>query len=239
MSALMGPSQTRRGRVSDHVRRRLRSMGLLPAVLSAIRAGRVRCWSLHDFRVYCLAASDVPETESGQGLRRNAIDDLLLYRPFSARDVSLEDFLAEALRRVEQRQHVYTFAADGVLLHYSWLVERTERAGSDFGHEFRLPGPAAVLWNDYTWPLARGRGLQTQSIHRRLRDAAAAGHTRMFISVRADNAISRHNIEKVGFRHWASGWAEYRFGRVKRWTTYLDGGEAANTAPLASDHACK
>src|SRR2546426_5208770 len=102
MSALMGPSQTRRGRVSDHVRRRLRSMGLLPAVLSAIRAGRVRCWSLHDFRVYCLAASDVPETESGQGLRRNAIDDVLLYRPFSARDVSLEDFLAEALRRLEQ-----------------------------------------------------------------------------------------------------------------------------------------
>jgi len=191
-----------------------------PALVSAIRAARVRCWSLREFRVYGLSASEVPKAEHGQGLRRDAIDDLVLYRPFSPRDVSLNDFLAEALRRLEQRGHVYTFAADGVLLHYSWLEERTERAGSDFGHDFRLPGPAAVLWNDYTWPGARGRGLQTQSIHRRLRDAADAGETRMFISARADNAISRHNIEKVGFRHWASGWAEYRFGRVKRWITY-------------------
>src|SRR5437016_13497337 len=46
----------------------------------------------------------------------------------------------------------------------------------------------------------------------------------MLIGVRAENSVSRHNIEKIGFRHWASGWAEYRFGRVRRWITAAPAG---------------
>jgi GNAT superfamily N-acetyltransferase len=181
--------------------------------------------------MYSLSASEVRPTCEGRGLRRDAIDDLLLYRPFAARDRRREDFLEVARRRLAQGQHVYTFAADGALLHYSWLEEGTERAGSEFDHEFRLPGPAAILWDDYTRPDARGRGLQTRSIHRRLQDAAAGGQTRMFIGVRADNAISRHNIEKVGFTHWASGWARYRLGHVKRWITYARPDTGLDAAP--------
>jgi len=225
-------------RVSE-VRRRVSSLGLAPALLAALQGRLARCWSLREFRMYGLPASEVPKTESGADLRRDAIDDLLLYRPFSANEMSVKEFLANAVQRLEEGQHVYTFAADGVLLHYSWLIERTGRAGSDFGHEFGLPGPAAVLWSDYTWPDARGRGLQTRSIHRRLRDAAAAGRTRMFIGVRAENWVSRHNIEKVGFRPWASGWAEYRLGRVKRWITYAQTGEAAGAVTLVARHALK
>ena len=225
-------------RVSE-VRRRVSSLGLAPSLLAALQGRLARCWSLREFRMYGLPASEVPKTESGANLRRDAIDDLLLYRPFSANEMTVKDFLAEAVRRLEEGQHVYTFAADGVLLHYSWLIEGTRRAGSDFGHEFGLPGPAAVLWSDYTWPDARGRGLQTRSIHRRLRDAAAAGRTRMFIGVRAENWVSRHNIEKVGFQPWASGWAEYRLGRVKRWITYAQTGEAAGAATLVARHALK
>ena len=225
-------------RVSE-MRRRLGSQGLTPVLLAALQGRLARGWSLHEFRMYGLPASEVPKTESGADLRRDAIDDLLLYRPVSANEMTLKDFLAEAVRRLEEGQHVYTFAADGVLRHYSWLIERTERAGSDFGHAFALPGPAAVLWSDYTWPDARGHGLQTRSIHRRLRDAAAAGHARIFIGVRAENAVSRHNIEKVGFGHWASGWAEYRFGRVKRWITYAQMGEAPEAAAHAAQHAWK
>src|SRR5205809_763245 len=206
-------------RVSES-RRRVSSRGLAPALRAALQGRLARCWSVREFRMYGLSASEVSKTESDGDLRRDAIDDLLLYRPFSANEMSVEDFLAEAAQRLEQGQHVYTFAADGVLLHYSWLIEQTRRAGSDFGHEFAFPGPAAVLWNDYTCPDARGRGLQTRSIHRRLRDTAAAGGTSMFIGVRADNAISRHNIEKVGFRYWASGWIQYRLGRARRWITY-------------------
>ena len=57
--------------------------------------------------------------------------------------------------------------------------------------------------------------------------------------VRAENAVSRHNIEKVGFGHWASGWAEYRFGRVKRWITYAQMGAAPEAAALAAQPAWK
>jgi GNAT superfamily N-acetyltransferase len=236
-----GVLSNRRGIASrvGELRRRVSSLGLARVLLGALRGRLARCWSLREFRMYGLSASEVPKTESGADLRRDAVDDLLLYRPFSANEMTLKDFLAEAVQRLEEGQHVYTFAADGVLLHYSWLIERTGRAGSEFGHEFGFPDPAAVLWSDYTWPDARGRGLQTRSIHRRLRDAVAAGHTRMFIGVRAENAVSRHNIEKVGFRHWASGWAEYRCGRVKRWITYAPMGEAAGAAALVARHGSK
>ena len=47
------------------------------------------------------------------------------------------------------------------------------------------------------------------------------------------------NIEKVGFGHWASGWAEYRFGRVKRWITYAQMGAAPEAAALAAQPAWK
>ena len=199
-------------------------------MFAALRVRRLRCWSLREFRLYAMRAAELRPSTDGDELRRDAVDDLVLYRPYSAGDLPAGDFLAQAKERLALGHHVYTWAEGGVLLHYAWLEERTERAGSDFHHEFRLSGPAAVLWNDYTWPEARGRGLQTRSIQRRLRDAAAAGHERMFIGVLADNAPSRHNIEKLGFRYCASGWARYRFGRVRLWITYANSGVACGSA---------
>jgi len=210
-----------------YLRRRLTSPGRARWLLASIQVRRQRCWSLREFRAYCFRATDLQATGDLAGVRRDAFDDLLLYRPFSAADMPASDFLARAKERLERGLHVYTYAADGLLLHYSWLEERTQRAGSDFGHEFRFAEPAAVLWDDYTWPGARGLGLQTRSIRRRLRDAAAAGRRLMFIGVLADNAASRHNVEKLGFRYWASGWARYRLGRVTRWITYAEADAAA------------
>jgi GNAT superfamily N-acetyltransferase len=213
-----------------YVRRRLASPGRARWVFAALRVRWLRCWSLREFRLYAMSAADLPLSNDGDELRRDAVDDLVLYRPSSAGDLPASDFLAQAKERLALGHHVYTWAEGGVLLHYAWLEERTERAGSDFHHEFPLGGPAAVLWNDYTWPAARGRGLQTRSIQRRLRDAAAAGHERMFIGVLADNTPSRHNIEKLGFRYCASGWARYRFGRVRLWITYASSGVASGPA---------
>jgi GNAT superfamily N-acetyltransferase len=172
--------------------------------------------------VYRLSAAEVAMAGDGPELRRDAIEELLLYQPSSTSDPSRQEFLAAAWQRLEEGHHVYTWAAEGRLLHYSWLGPRTSSGGSDFGHEFRFPEPAVVLWDDYTRPEARGRGLQTTSLHRRVKDAAAAGETSLMIGVRGENRVSRHNIEKVGFRYWASGWARYRFGRVTRWITYAD-----------------
>jgi len=207
-----------------HMHRRLRAQGLVRAVGAALAGRRQRWWSRCEFRMYRLDAAQIPPADAGHALRRDALTDLLLYAPFGSDDAPRREFLATARRRLADGQHVYTLAADGVLLHYAWLQTHVSRAGSDYGHEFHLPGAAAVLWDDYTRPDARGRGLQTASILRRLRDAAAAGCTSMLIGVRANNAESRHNIEKVGFGHWASGWAEYRLGHVRRWITAAPAG---------------
>ena len=169
--------------------------------------------------MYSLPASRVTLTGVGDELRRDAVDDLRCYRPSARVDPSPTEFLTRARERLDRGQHVYTLTADGILVHYSWLEHGALRCGSDFGHEFRFEAPAAVLWDDYTWPAARGRGLQTRAILRRLRDAAAGGAGTMIIGAVADNLVSRHNIEKLGFTYWASGWVRCRFGRVQRWIT--------------------
>ena len=97
-------------------------------------------------------------------------------------------------------------SVDGRLEEPSWqLAEKSPRfvdmvSGEPGFYDTR----AAVLWDDYTWPAARGRGLQTRAILRRLRDAAAGGAGTMIIGAVADNLVSRHNIEKLGFTYWAS-----------------------------------
>src|SRR2546421_1003541 len=98
-------------RVSE-MRRRVSARGLAPVLRAALQGRLARCWSLREFRMYGLPASEVPKIEGNGDLRRDAIDDLLLYRPFSPNEMSPEDFLAEAVQRLEQGQDVYTFAAD-------------------------------------------------------------------------------------------------------------------------------
>ncbi|MCX2742203.1 GNAT family N-acetyltransferase [Pontibacter anaerobius] len=55
-----------------------------------------------------------------EGIRRDSLDDLLLYRPARAQ-VSRWEFLEEAMVRFETRQHSYTLAEEGRLLLCVWL----------------------------------------------------------------------------------------------------------------------
>jgi len=182
------------------------------ALLAALQGRLARCWSLREFRMYGLPASEVRRPRAVQTCGRDAIDDLLLYRPFSANEMSTKEFLADAVQRLEEGQHVYTFAADGVLLHYSWLIERTGRAVSDFGHEFGLPGRRPS-----SGATTRGR---TPGVAACRLDRSTAGcgtpppqvARGWFIGVRAENWVSRHNIEKVGFPALGQ-----RVGRVPAW----------------------
>lgn len=191
------------------------------------RRVRVATLSVREFRNYEYSLGPDADMGGARRLRVNCLRDLLCYQPASAGSPSLVEFLGTTIRRMEDGLLVFTYAEDELLLHYSWLTQSVTQVGSEFGHAIPLREPSSVLWDDFTHPVARGRGLHQESLRMRLSYAADHGMARVaVIGVRADNGPSRHNIEKAGFQYAGSAWISTRLGRSRRWVTWVTPGQA-------------
>jgi GNAT superfamily N-acetyltransferase len=178
-------------------------------------------------RIYSYDAKSVPDFNGPEMIRHDALEELLGYEPAEAWQ-SRQGFLSTALTRIENGLHVYTCTENGRLVHYGWLIERQERSFvSEVRQEYVLPPNSASLFDFYTFPRARGRGLYTLCLRTMLRDAARIpGTEKIIIAVLADNGPSRHVIEKVGFVYECSLFEEVRFGRARRWAHVTETGQA-------------
>lgn len=181
------------------------------------RLTRLISWT-REYRMYRYPAPRARELADTQGVHRDSICDLLSYETLSWEGTARKEFLRTCLARLENGAHAYTASEGGALLHASWLWERESISQPDRGHRIQLPPNSAVLWDDYTDPRARGRGLHRLAIQKRMRDAAFVPGTEwLFIGVFSDNHRSRKNIERMGFEHYASFFTSVRLGRTRRW----------------------
>jgi len=196
----VSPSRLR-GFAAKLARTRLRG-----AAGSLVRKTRAWIACRRELRFYSFDAGRANEIEVSVPVRCDSLEDLLLYQP------------AEAWL---PRENVYSLVEDGRLLHFGWLIERqTKSFAAEVHQEHAFPPDSAVLFGFYTVPDARGRGLYARSLRTIMRDAAAIpGTKKVFISVLADNAPSRHVIEKVGFTYEGSLFEEVRFGSARQWKT--------------------
>ena len=186
----------------------------------ASKSLRKSLWYTGEMRIYAMdikAARHVPHPQS---MRRDCIQDLLSYEAAEAWQPLMSQFLKQALESLGSGAHVYTHAKDGRLLHYAWLIERqTKSFLTEVGQANYLPPDCAVIANAYTHPLARGRGLFHASLCQMLHDAARIPDTKqIYIGVMADNAPSRHVIEKLGFVYQYSFFQWKRLGRKAHWS---------------------
>jgi GNAT superfamily N-acetyltransferase len=109
--------------------------------------------------------------------------------------------MAAAVRRIDQRQHCFTAIEDGILVHYGWLqLNRQTIEITEVGMKIDLPPSTAVLYDFYTEPSARGRGLYRRALRHIVADAFAAGADRAFIGAMEGNRPSRKGIESAGFK---------------------------------------
>ena len=173
--------------------------------------------SSEDLRYYIApqAGLNVPPGQDiiSERFRVDKIEDLLLYRPATAGDTSVQEFLKIALDRIEEGNRVYTLVEKGVLLHYAWVGPRSGEVPSGVGNTFHFPEGSYVLWDDYTHPTARGRGYHKASLYVRARDAVRdLGAAHVYINVFANNLPSRRNIEKLGFIYQGSMIRRSRWG---------------------------
>lgn len=231
----------RRNRMRALIRKVLVGIGLPPGKLRnwLVRAKHVRPQSAlralsrvlpkrTEFRIYRLDLDRVADlaisaiVDTDIRFRIDDLSDLVRFEP-ATKWQSRQRFLKEALIRIERGEQVYSVAKDGVLLHYGWLTrEQHEAFFTEVGMTYRYPEPGAVLYDFFTHPDARGRGLYQQAIATMLQDlhrrfVAGGGLSVVYISVLADNRPSRHVIEKLGFRYVESlirvgafGWSKHK-----------------------------
>jgi GNAT superfamily N-acetyltransferase len=184
-----------------------------------------RLWETQEIRLYRIPASRIDRQYQQDAIRCNCVMDLLCYQPAERWQPSKRAFLSMVMSRFEEGLRVYTHAQEGRLVHYGWL---TLSAAKSFLPEvqatYEYPQGSAVLWDFYTDPAHRGKGLYSRSLRQMLRDAAAAEGTEFaYIAVLADNTASRKVIEKAGFEHQASIMLRRRLHRVSH-TRHSTGG---------------
>jgi RimJ/RimL family protein N-acetyltransferase len=167
--------------------------------------------------VYALAATNKLPALLDSGINCNRIEDLIYFEQ-TERWLSREAFVEEAHKRIVQGMKLYTSVINERLVHYSWLVPRQDRAWFPYVNQhYDFPSGAAVLFNAYTHPAARGTGLHSRSMRRRVADAAAtAGTTRVYTAIESHNSTSRAVAAKVGFVCVDVLYEITRLGRVRR-----------------------
>ncbi|MFN2567934.1 MAG: GNAT family N-acetyltransferase [Gemmatimonadaceae bacterium] len=196
---------------------RSKSPRRLPGAL--LGRGRRMLWQSSESRVYVLPAENVAALPNPGLLRRDDLRALLAFRPSTESLMTLRDFLAESLLRLENGQHVFTHATDDTLVYYAWLAAGQESAyvaGVD--HEVDPP-PDAVVLDAVARPSAAAAGIARASMCQLMHEAAAIpGARQVCVAVSADDQTSIGLVESLGLEYRGSLFKTVRFGRVLRWS---------------------
>jgi RimJ/RimL family protein N-acetyltransferase len=193
---------------------------LTPAKL--VMGIRRRLWSRRELCIYMCPGERVRMLPRPQRCERDRWGDLQCCAAWSFGNRTREEYLADLdERRQMPGTHLYSIVQDGVLVHSGWMAARQERApDEELGLVFMPPPESAALWDYFTHPSARGRGLYRDSLWQCMHDAVEIeGARRVFIYVYSNNAISRHAIEKAGFEYYGSLILERRLFRARRYAT--------------------
>lgn len=196
-----------------------------PLLLRLLQAGKNRIWYCRELRIYRYLLDHTPPLPFPTIFRRNCLDDLQYYERSSKEQQPPDAYRTMAVERRAQGFHLYTYVEDGRLLHYAWLIERQTRGEDGWVNQVYFPPPdTAVLFDHFTHPLARGRGLYFQAMCRLLHDARDAARARQaYVTVFGSNGPSRHVIEKVGFQHAGSLFKERRLVWSRRYAVSAGG----------------
>lgn len=196
-----------------------------PGLRRLLRAARRRLSDRRELLIYCCTAERIRQLPHPSGCHRDAWGDLRYLDAWSYEESTRDQYLdIVSARRGEGIHHFYSLVENGTLVHYGWVTFPQRRApDAALGLEFVPPEKSAALWDYFTHPKARGRGLYLETLWQCLHDAVEIdGARQAFIYVYADNAVSRHVIEKAGFEYRGSLVLERRFGRIRRFATYTD-----------------
>ena len=193
--------------------------GFLQRALRRIRNSGPLRWLRSDryLLLHAIDASQVKPVQADE-LHINALDDLAHFEQ-TERWLPRDTFIAEARRRIDaEGMRLYTAILGDRLVHWGWLVPRQQRSWFPYVQQhYDYPDGTAVLFNAYTHPAARGTGLHTRSMMRRVADGAAQPGARwVYTAIESHNRASRAVAARCGFKCVDVLFERIRCGRVQR-----------------------
>jgi len=185
-----------------------------------VRSTRIARWTYSDHRLVIFRIDRPPslaKADFGGGVRR---DDWSHLERFEVTEhwLTREEFLGTAARRLSHGEHVYSIADDRRLLSYGWLVPLQEASWLPaVEQELRYPPGAAVMYNAYTHPAARGRGYNGLLTQARIADAFGEfGAQAVFTAIEPRNRAAIQAKHGSGMSPWMELRCTRRLGRVVR-----------------------
>lgn len=187
-----------------------------PAKLSS----KARNWaySCDEYRVYRGTRGMGEGCERDSRVLRNDLSELIKFVPVESWQ-SRHHFLSGALSRLEQGESVYSISIDGRLAHHGWMARNQVSSHmTEVNLTLTLPQNSVTLYDFYTHPAHRGRGLYRSTIRHMLCDAFADPKTESaYIFVLANDLPSRHVIESLGFEFQESYRRVRNFGLERKY----------------------
>ena len=200
---------------------------------AAVRSARSWTGELRETRLYIHAGPHLGTNAAGSAvpISRDSLEDLLAYEPVAG-GPSRRAFLSAALARIEEGQHVYTYAEGGRLRHYGWLAEEpTDELTARTLRGLPTPAKTALVHDLYTFAGARGRGLATAAVTAMLRDVARTSKA-VAAAVPASNGPARRVMEKLGLDHRLTLCEGVRIDRARRWLRAAEEGPGGPDAAV-------
>lgn len=172
---------------------RLRSRG--PGeVASTVRS---QLWSAlsskGSIRLMVRDAGGAPVAQPPLEFRRGGPDDAAAYE----RDIGT-DSAWSFRRRLTDGTGCYVVLENDRILHASWTTTRSAWTG-ELRSYIRPPAGDAYVYESYTRPETRGRGIYPFALRNMCADLAGRGIERIWVGVEPDNAPSVRAIAKAGF----------------------------------------
>lgn len=185
-----------------------------------------RIWYHRELRIYSFPLAEPLQLPRSTLFRRDCLEDLEYYEQVAKEQQSPEAYRRMGRERMAQGFHFYSYVSQGRLLHYAWLITRQSRGVDGWVDQVYFPPPdTAVLFDHFTHPSARGRGLYYQALCHLLNEAREFAAARQaYVTVFGSNTPSRHVIEKVGFEYEGSLCKERRLLWSRRYSIAARGG---------------
>ena len=183
-----------------------------------------RLWCRREMCYYSCDGKHIIDLPRPRLLRRNSFEDLRHYEACDPWQMSAEEYRRESYKRLKRGHHLYTLVLDGRLAYYGWLADREPTWEEPlFGQVFLPPSEASVIFDCYTHPAARGRGLYYQALCQMLHDARELSNAeQVCIGTLAENEASRRVIEKIAFRYIGSMVKKRRLFKLERYAIASD-----------------
>jgi RimJ/RimL family protein N-acetyltransferase len=192
--------------VSEPMIKSAKQLPLVRSGIALLRSLARRSYHTATIRLYGLEFRS-QESNAAQNATRSNWDvainkrqDLEGYDPHAGWQ-SKSDFDQSCAERFARGEVLFSILVDHTLAHYGWLIFPARSIViPEVDQIYQLPAGAAYLYDFYTHPAFRNRGMYQASLRQILAHLQSQGCSAAYIGVAPSNVPSCRAIEKLGFQ---------------------------------------